>query len=156
MLRFLGSSVLGAWVTEKVDEQCFSLSRRVESGTCSKKHDSSEQGAEDRARGTMTHHVSSYTSQHCSDLSLRQKYDWVTTYHKTTPNQFHFLICCVHVCVCVCVCVCVQAACTFVPQRTQPQHTILLYPPLDSFKQDGYRMMAAASCSQNLSLLYSD
>lgn len=39
-------------------------------------------------RGAMTHRVSSYTSRRCSDWSCGEQNDWVTTYHKTTPNQF--------------------------------------------------------------------
>lgn len=48
------------------------------------KHKSSSEGV----RGAMTHHVSSYTSQRCADWSCGEQNDWVTTYHKTTPNQF--------------------------------------------------------------------
>lgn len=48
------------------------------------KHERSSEGV----RGAMTHRVSSYTSQRCSDWSCGEQNDWVTTYHKTTPNQF--------------------------------------------------------------------
>lgn len=48
------------------------------------KHERSSEGV----RGAMTHRVSSYTSQRCADWSCGEQNDWVTTYHKTTPNQF--------------------------------------------------------------------
>lgn len=48
------------------------------------KHQRSSEGL----RGAMTHRVSSYTSRRCSDWSCGEQNDWVTTYHKTTPNQF--------------------------------------------------------------------
>lgn len=64
MLLFLISSAHG-WVTAKVGEQCFLPGGWIMHGQ--QKHSSSERGAKDGVRGTMTHRVSSYMSQRCSD-----------------------------------------------------------------------------------------
>lgn len=96
------------------------------------KHESSSEGV----RGAMTHRVSSYTSQRCSDWSCGEQNDWVTTYHKTTPNQFQIE----HV-----------VAPISVTHCSNMLHYCVALLPLNKM----YRM-ARARWSPHLSLLYSD
>ncbi len=51
------------------------FSRGLNHAWTAKTQSSGEREAEDGVRGAMTHHVSSYTSRHCSDLSSKQQND---------------------------------------------------------------------------------
>lgn len=96
-----------------------------------------QKSSSEGVRGAMTHHVSSYTSQRCADWSCGEQNDWVTTYHKTTPNQF-------------------QIERVVAPISVTHSFNMLHYHSAHSISLSKIYRMDRARCSPHLSLLYSD
>lgn len=98
-----------------------------------RKHERSRGGV----RGAMTHRVSSYTSQRCSDWSCGEQNDWVTTYHKTTPNQFRIEL-------------------AVAPISVTHSFYMLHYCGANWISLSKIYRMGLTCCSPDLSLFYSD